>query len=90
MHSATLILALAGAAAAETVKLMLPDFDDQPLVVQSIGGTADATTYVLGCAAGTLADECGIPYPIVMVSGPKTVAWSYPAFDIDGDGTYSP
>lgn len=75
MRSSTLILALAGAAAAETVNMMLPLADPQPLGAVSIGGNSDATTYVVGCKAGTPSDECGFPVPMVIVQGPKTVAY---------------
>ena len=75
MRSSAFVFALAGAAAAETVNMMLPFADDQHLLAKSIGGNADATTYVLGCEAGTDSNDCGFPVPQVIIQGPKTMAY---------------
>ena len=65
MRSTTLVFAAATAVAAESFNALLFGFDNQSLVAKSIGGGADATTYVVGCKAGSDSDDCGLPYPIV-------------------------
>lgn len=76
MRSSTFLVAAAAAvASAETVNMMLPFADDQPLRAMSIGGDSAATTYVLGCKPGTDLTDCGLVYPMVIVQGPKTMAY---------------
>lgn len=90
MRSSPFIFVLAGAAAAETVIMMLPFADDQQILAKSIGGNADATTYVLGCKAGTDSSDCGFPVPQVVIQGPKTMAYQMKAdADMGEEGDFS-
>ena len=77
MRSTTLVFAVATAVAAESINAFLPIYDPQPLVAKSIGGAGDATTYVLGCKADIDSEDCGVPYPMVYVAGPKTVEFTF-------------
>ena len=76
MRSTTLVLAAATAVAAESFNAFLPAVDGQLLVAKSIGGGGDATTYVLGCKPDSGSEDCGLPYPMVYVAGPKTVEFT--------------
>lgn len=90
MRSTTLIFAAATAVAAESFNAFLPGFDAQPLVAKSIGGGGDATTYVLGCKADASSEDCGMPYPMVYVVGPKTAMFTLerPSYDKE-EGDFS-
>lgn len=83
--------AAAAVASAENINMMLPFFDDQELGAVSIGGNSDATTYVVGCQADLPSDECGMPYPMVVIQGPKTMAykWVMPDNAEDDEGDFS-
>ena len=85
MRSNILLLATAGLVAADTANLFLPAFDAQSLVAKSIGSDSAATTYVLGCPSNADSADCGVPYPIVLVQGPKTVAYTIHIVDSEDD-----
>lgn len=79
MRSSTVLIAAAtagSAIAADSFNAFLPGFDTQSLVAKSIGGGSDATTYVLGCPAGADSNDCGLPFPMQYVAGPKTAVFT--------------
>lgn len=89
MRFSTLIFALAGAVAAETVNMFIPYYDEQPFVAKSIGSDGDVTTYVLGCAAGTDSNDCGLSVPRVVTQGSKTMHYYVNYIVGDGSPEYS-
>lgn len=85
MRSSTILIASAAVVAAESFNALLPGFDPQPLVAKSIGGGGDVTTYVLGCKADIGSEDCGLPYPVVYVAGPKTAVFTLERSALDED-----
>lgn len=90
MRSSTILIAGAAAVAAESFNAFLPGIDAEPLVAKSIGGSGDVTTYVLGCKADIGSEDCGLPYPLVYVGGPKTAVFTLdrPAM-VEDEGDFS-
>ncbi|KAJ5997611.1 hypothetical protein N7499_005994 [Penicillium canescens] len=79
MHIASLaLLAGATAVAADTVTLFLPGFDQQNLVGSVLGSSAKMTTYLVQCASGEDAEDCGVPPGgVTVIQGSSTAAISY-------------
>ncbi|MCJ1435022.1 hypothetical protein MMC27_004392 [Xylographa pallens] len=77
LASTLALLALLGPAAAQNVvSLLIPDTDAQNFVGEVIGISPTATTYVIQCAPGTNASDCGFGGPFTLTEGPSTVAFT--------------
>ncbi|MCJ1287859.1 hypothetical protein MMC26_007211 [Xylographa opegraphella] len=72
----SLLALLSSAVAQDVVSLLIPDTDTQNLVGEVIGISPTATTYVIQCAPGTDANDCGFASPFTLTEGPSTVAFT--------------